>query len=53
MTEEHISNPKKGLPLNSVAPSIDTKDIYGNLFILETSIAQNNGILLDFFRGAW
>ncbi len=53
MTEEHISNPKKGLSLGTKAPSIDIKDINDNEINLLNIYKTFNGVLLDFFRGAW
>jgi hypothetical protein len=53
MTEEHISNSKKGLALGVKAPTMSTKDIY-NKNVNSTDLLQTyNGILIDFFRGAW
>jgi hypothetical protein len=53
MTEKHISNPNKGLSLNSKAPLFDCSDIYGNIVKLGNLLSEYDGILLEFFRGAW
>ena len=53
MTEEHISNSKKGIPLGVKAPTVETKDIYNNNINLTNFLQKYNGILIDFFRGAW
>ncbi len=53
MTEEHISNPKKGLSVGTKVPLIDTKDINDNETNLLTMCKTYNGVLIDFFRGAW
>jgi len=53
MTEEHISNSKKGLSLGVKAPIVETKDIYNNNINSINLLQKYNGILIDFFRGAW
>ncbi len=53
MTEEHISNPKKGLSLGTKAPLIDKKDISDNEANILAMCKTYNGVLIDFFRGAW
>jgi len=53
MTEEHISNLKKGISLGVNAPMIETRDIYNNPINLANLLQKYNGILIDFFRGAW
>ncbi len=53
MTEEHISNEKKGLSLGVNAPIIETRDIYNSDINLTNLLQKYNGILIDFFRGAW
>jgi hypothetical protein len=53
MTEEHISNTTKGIPLGVKAPTVETKDIYKNNINLTDLLQKHKGILIDFFRGAW
>jgi len=53
MTEEHISNPEKGLPLGSKAPMIEKNDVLENPVNFLNQIQNSRGILLDFSRGAW
>ena len=53
MTEEHISNSKKGLSLGVKAPIVETKDIYNNNINSTNLLQKYSGILIDFFRGAW
>jgi len=53
MTEEHISNPEKGLLLGSEAPMINKNDVFENAVDFINLIQNNRGILLDFSRGAW
>jgi hypothetical protein len=52
MNENERPRPK-GLPLNSTAPLIKTSDIYGNIIDFSMLLKENNGILIDFFRGNW
>ena len=53
MTEEHISNPIYGLPLGVKAPIINTTDIFDNNINLIEILQNHDGVVLDFFRGAW
>lgn len=53
MTDEHISNSKKGIPLGVTAPAVEIKDIYNNNINLSNLLQKYNGVLIDFFRGAW
>lgn len=53
MTEEHISNPKYGLNLGVIAPTIKKNDIFDNIINLIEILRNNRGVILDFFRGAW
>ena len=53
MTEEHISNSKKGLTLGEKAPIVNTKDIYNKNINSINLLQTYEGILIDFFRGAW
>lgn len=53
MTEEHISNPDKGLPLGTKAPLIKKNDIFEKLVDLESLVKEHRGVILDFSRGAW
>ena len=53
MTEEHISNPEKGLPLGSKAPMIEKNDVFENPVNFLNLIQNSRGVLLDFSRGAW
>lgn len=52
MNDEEPPRPS-GLPINSIAPMIDTKDIYGKEMNLENLLEEFNGVLIDFFRGNW
>ena len=42
-----------GLSVGSIAPLIDTQDIYGNTINLNDLLLEFKGIFLDFFRGSW
>ena len=42
-----------GLPVNSIAPNFDTKDVYGKIMNLENLLEQYDGVMIDFFRGNW
>lgn len=53
MTEEHISNPKFGLPLGTKAPLINSNDVFEQSINLEDILRDHHGMILDFFRGAW
>ena len=53
MSEEHISNPEFGLPKGTLAPVINTKDVFENIINLTELLRDNRGIIVDFFRGAW
>lgn len=53
MSEEHISNPEFGLPIGTIAPVINTKDIFENIINSTELLRGNRGIIVDFFRGAW
>ena len=53
MTEEHISNPKFGLPLGTKAPLINSNDIFEQNINMEDLLRDHHGLILDFFRGAW
>ena len=52
MNDEEPPRPS-GLPENSEAPKFDTKDIYGKNVNLENLLEENNGVMIDFFRGNW
>ena len=53
MTEENNSDPIEGLPIGGQAPQIETRDIYDNDVNLRKLLRDYNGVLIDFFRGAW
>jgi len=53
MSEEHISNPEFGLSIGTIAPIIDTKDVFENPINSTEMFRENRGIIVDFFRGAW
>ncbi len=53
MSEEHISIPELGLPIGTIAPVINTKDVFENTVNLTELLRDNRGIIVDFFRGAW
>ena len=52
MNDEEPPRPK-GIDINTKAPQINTKDIYGKPFNLIDALKKYNGILIDFFRGNW
>ena len=52
MTDQEPLRPK-GLDINAKAPYIDSVDIYGNQINLHNLLNENNGVLIDFFRGNW
>ncbi|MBD3215553.1 MAG: hypothetical protein GF311_23285 [Candidatus Lokiarchaeota archaeon] len=43
----------RGLEVGIKAPQIKTKDIDGEIINLKMLLQENNGVLIDFFRGAW
>jgi hypothetical protein len=43
----------KGIQINTIAPLIDTVDIYENPLNLKDLLQDHNGVLIDFFRGNW
>ena len=53
MTEEHGSNPEKGLSVGTIAPLIDTNDVFENIIRSKDLFQEYRGIVLDFSRGAW
>jgi len=42
-----------GINIHTIAPQINTVDIYGNQVNLSKLLNENNGVLIDFFRGNW
>jgi len=52
MNNEEPPRPS-GLPESSIAPTFDTKDIYGKEMNLENLLGEYDGVLIDFFRGNW
>lgn len=44
---------EKGLDIGTNAPIIDTNDILGNKINTREILKEYNGILIDFFRGAF
>ena len=42
-----------GLSENSIAPTFNTKDIYGKEINLVNLLEEYDGVLIDFFRGNW
>jgi len=44
---------KKGLPLGTKAPPLNIKDIKGDIVNLNDALKKYDGILIEFFRGAW
>ena len=52
MNNEEPPRPS-GLPENSIAPTFNTKDIYGKEMNLVNLIEEYDGVLIDFFRGNW
>lgn len=53
MTTKHSSNNEKGLPLGTIAPSINTTDVFENEINLTELYKEHRGVFLDFSRGAW
>ena len=53
MSEENISSPEFGLLIGTIAPVINTKDVFENIINLTELLRDNHGIIVDFFRGAW
>lgn len=53
MADEHVSNPKKGIPTGIKAPLFEIRDIYKNQVDLKRFFDEYDGILIDFFRGAF
>ncbi|MHA2390585.1 MAG: hypothetical protein ACXAEX_01335 [Promethearchaeota archaeon] len=53
MTSENTLNTKKGLPIGTNAPMIETIDVFEIEFNLTKLAQKHHGILLDFSRGAW
>lgn len=43
----------KGIQINTIAPMINTVDIYENPINLKDLLQIYNGVLIDFFRGNW
>lgn len=52
MTDEEPPRPP-GLSKGTIAPNIDTVDIYGKRVNLQELLENYNGVLIDFFRGNW
>ena len=52
MNDEEPPRPS-GLPENSIAPTFETKDVYGNEINLDILLSKYDGVLIDFFRGNW
>ena len=50
---EKEENKKHGLSVGTVAPFIKSKDINGNSINSNELLQEYDGILIDFFRGAW
>ncbi|MFX1451098.1 MAG: hypothetical protein ACFFCM_09660 [Promethearchaeota archaeon] len=55
ITEINNGEPPRpeGIQINSIAPLIDTFDIYENPINLKDLLQSYNGVLIDFFRGNW
>jgi peroxiredoxin len=53
MTDEHVSNPKFGLMIGTIAPQFKKNDVLDNQINLAKILKENSGVILDFFRGAW
>ncbi len=55
MGDSNIEEPPrpKGLNINTLAPLIDTRDIYEKPINLNDLLKNYDGILIDFFRGNW
>jgi len=52
MNAEEPPRPK-GIDINSLAPQINTVDIFDNQVNLKQLLSEYNGVLIDFFRGNW
>lgn len=52
MNAEEPPRPK-GIDIKSIAPLINTSDIYGNPINLNNLLKTYNGVMIDFFRGNW
>ena len=42
-----------GLSLGVKAPSINSFDVFENKISMEEILKNNNGLIIDFSRGAW
>ncbi len=52
MDDEEPPRPS-GLTEGLIAPTFDTKDIYGKEMNLENLLKEYDGVMIDFFRGNW
>jgi peroxiredoxin len=53
MNEDSSYARNKGLSVGETAPPFSTRDVYGNKINLDEILRTHNGLLIDFFRGAW
>jgi len=53
MSSNDVKKSKKGLKIGTMAPIIDTTDIYGNKIKSREILNDSQGFLIDFFRGAF
>ncbi|MHA1987027.1 MAG: hypothetical protein ACW98D_10345 [Promethearchaeota archaeon] len=53
MSDGETSNSEERLLLGTDAPTIDTIDVFNNKINLTEILRENNGVLIDFHRGAW
>jgi len=43
----------KGLKIGTAAPNVEAEDIDGTKINLKELLKENQGIIIDFFRGTW
>ncbi len=53
MNENNNYPKEKGLSINTKAPEFSTTDVDGKKIVLKEILQNYNGLLIDFFRGAW
>lgn len=53
MSENNRYPSDKGLSIGTQAPEFSTTDVDGNKMVLKNILENHNGLLIDFFRGAW
>ena len=53
MSDKETPKSEERLPLGTDAPIIDTIDVFNNEINLTEILKENNGVIIDFHRGAW